>query len=86
MDDWLYPSLCDSASIDFAGLFFVAWGEVLSAPVSRENACLRYVNVDDNHCRVWQIGAPFDYNIHNAIMRENTNEFDEDVVCKARFL
>eukprot|EP00752_Nemacystus_decipiens_P001453 g1429.t1 len=28
------------------------------------------------------IGAPFDYNIHNAIMRENTNEFDEDVVCK----
>ncbi|CAM9731669.1 unnamed protein product, partial [Hapterophycus canaliculatus] len=28
------------------------------------------------------IGAPFDYNIHNAIMRENTNEFEEDVVCK----
>lgn len=32
--------------------------------------------------RMLQIGAPFDYNIHNAIMRENTNEFDEDVVCK----
>ncbi|CAM9183031.1 unnamed protein product [Ectocarpus sp. 13 AM-2016] len=28
------------------------------------------------------IGAPFDYNIHNAIMRENTDEFPEDVVCK----
>ncbi|CAN0041254.1 unnamed protein product [Ectocarpus fasciculatus] len=29
-----------------------------------------------------QIGAPFDYNIHNAIMRETTDEFPEDVVCK----
>lgn len=34
---------------------------------------------------LWQIGAPFDYNIHNAIMRENTDDFDEDVVCKVRF-
>ncbi len=33
-------------------------------------------------CSLVQIGEPFDYNIHNAIMRENTNEFDEDVVCK----
>lgn len=29
-----------------------------------------------------QIGAPFDYNIHNAIMRENTNEISEDCVCQ----
>lgn len=29
-----------------------------------------------------QLGAPFDYNIHNAIMRENTDEFGEDEVCK----
>ncbi|CAM9129575.1 unnamed protein product, partial [Pylaiella littoralis] len=28
------------------------------------------------------IGATFDYNIHNAIMRENTDDFEEDVVCK----
>lgn len=33
-------------------------------------------------CSLLQIGEPFDYNIHNAIMRENTNEFEEDVVCK----
>lgn len=49
------------------------------------DACLSYENVVNNRSRVWQIGAPFDYNIHNAIMRENTNEFDEDVVCKVRF-
>lgn len=33
-------------------------------------------------CCVEQVGTPFDYNIHNAIMRENTNEFEEDMVCK----
>lgn len=32
--------------------------------------------------RSCQLGAAFDYNIHNAIMRENTNEYKEDEVCK----
>lgn len=29
-----------------------------------------------------QIGAPFDYNVHNAIMREQGTEYEEDTVCK----
>lgn len=40
--------------------------------------CLESLGLEE----VENIGAPFDYNMHNAIMREPSTEFGEDVVCK----
>ncbi|CAM9638497.1 unnamed protein product [Ascophyllum nodosum] len=45
---------------------------------SKMLGCLEGIGLKE----VETIGAQFDYNIHNAIMREGTAEFEEDTVCK----